>query len=170
MIAYNLTEGVRRALVNAREEASRLRHPYVGTEHIALGVLRTAEGVAADALEAIDRIGTAEIIERQVGRGQNVTLHGGDLPYTSRGMRVLELAMLEAAEVGDSAVDVEHLLLGVLREEEGIGARALSGAGLELENTRAAIRKSKSEGDGAHARGGGFLWRFLQWTGRAPRP
>lgn len=172
MIAYNFTEGVRRTLAKAREEAGRLRHEYVGTEHLALGVLHTADGIAADALGSIDRIGTAEIIERQVGRGQYAGVEGPDLPYTARGRRVLELAMLEAAELGHSAVDVEHLLLGVLREEGGIGGRVLAAAGLELDVTRAAVRKGRGEGGGwsSGARSGRLLWRLLSWAGLAPRP
>src|SRR6266571_4715334 len=92
MNGYNFTDRVRKVLQMAREEAARLHHEYVGTEHILLGLIREGEAVAA----------------------------GPDLPYTSRAKKVLELAMSEARELNHSYVGTEHLLLGLLREEKGI--------------------------------------------------
>ena len=171
VIAYNFTEDVRRTLATAREEAQRLRHAYVGTEHIALSVLRITSGTAAAVVAAIDRAAVKAKIERLAGPGQSTGGQSVDLPYTSRAKRVLELAMREALEMGHEEVDVEHLLLGLLREEKGIGAQALRAAGLELEPARAVVVLEASKGS-ERPRGrrpSRLLRRFLDWTGWAPR-
>jgi len=170
-LAYNFTEDVRRALVHAREEAQRLRHGYVGTEHLALGVLRTARGRAASVLATVDAAALAAEVERRVGPGQNTSAEGADLPYTSRGKRVLELAMREALELGDSEVNVEHLLLGVLREEQGIGAQVLRGAGLELGAARTVVIRAATGGRDrqSNLRPNQLLFRILEWAGLVPR-
>jgi ATP-dependent Clp protease ATP-binding subunit ClpC len=171
VIAYNFTEDVRRALATAREEAQRLRHAYVGTEHLALGVLRTASGTAAVAIATVDRDAVTAEIERLAGPGQSTSGQGVDLPYTSRGKRVLELAMREALELGHDEVDVEHLLLGLLREDKGIGAQALRSAGLELEAVQAIVvnEASKTSERRRGRRPSRLLLRFLDWAGLAPR-
>ena len=171
VIAYNFTEEVRRSLVAAREQAQRLRHAYVGTEHLALGVLGTATGVAAVVVATIDRVAATAEIERLAGPGQSTSSQSVELPYTSRGKRVLELAMREALELGHGDVDVEHLLLGLLREDKGIGARALRGAGLELEPARAVVVReaSKSAARQRSRPPSRLLLRFLDWAGWAPR-
>jgi ATP-dependent Clp protease ATP-binding subunit ClpC len=169
--AYNFTEDVRRALVAAREEADRLRHAYVGTEHLALGMLRTARGSAASVLAPLDAVAVAAEIERLAGPGQSSPTEAADLPYTSRGKGVLELAMREALESGAEDVDVEHLLLGLLREEQGIGGRVLRGAGLELGTARAVVRHMTGERRGSSftSTPGRLLLRVLEWAGLAPR-
>jgi ATP-dependent Clp protease ATP-binding subunit ClpC len=171
MITYNFTEGVRRALAAAREEAQRLRHAYVGTEHLALGVLRTTSGTAAAVIAAVDRDAVTAEIERLAGPGQRTSGQGVDLPYTSRGKRVLELAMREALELGHEEVDVEHLLLGLLREDKGIGAQALRSAGLDLRAVRAIVmqEESKTSERKRGRRPSRLLLRFLGWAGWAPR-
>lgn len=170
VIAYNFTEDVRLALANAREEAKRLGHAYVGTEHLALSVLRSTSGIAAGLVATIDRAAVIAEIERLAGPGQTTSVQSVDLPYTSRGKRVLELAMREALELSHEEVDVEHLLLGLLREEKGIGAQALRGAGLEVGAARAVVHEaSKSTERKRGRRPSRLLLRFLDWAGWAPR-
>jgi ATP-dependent Clp protease ATP-binding subunit ClpC len=123
----------------AREEAARLHHEYVGTEHILLGLIREGEGVAAAVLTNLN-VDLEEIqqkIEETVKKGKAAAAAGPDLPYTSRAKKVLELAMTEARELNHSYVGTEHLLLGLLREEKGIAAQVLTDAGVNLEQSRA---------------------------------
>ena len=136
---YNFTERVRKVLAMAREEAARLHHEYVGTEHILLGLIREGEGVAAAVLQnlSVDLDEVQQKIEETVKKGKSAQTTGPDLPYTSRAKKVLELAMSEARELNHSYVGTEHLLLGLLREEKGIAAQALAAAGLGLEPARA---------------------------------
>ncbi|MBX3175573.1 MAG: ATP-dependent Clp protease ATP-binding subunit [Gemmatimonadaceae bacterium] len=139
MNGYNFTERVRKVLAMAREEAARLHHEYVGTEHILLGLIREGEGVAAAVLQnlAVDLEEVQQKIEETVKKGKAAQATGPDLPYTSRAKKVLELAMGEARELNHSYVGTEHLLLGLLREEKGIAANVLSDAGVNLEAARA---------------------------------
>ena len=138
MNGYNFTERVRRVLAMAREEAARLQHEYVGTEHILLGLIREGEGVAAAVLQnlSIDLDDTQRRVEEATVGGRSSHATGPDLPYTSRAKKVLELAMSEARELNHSYVGTEHLLLGLLREEKGIAARVLTDAGATLEIVR----------------------------------
>ena len=139
MNGYNFTDRVRKVLQMAREEAARLHHEYVGTEHILLGLIREGEGVAAAVLTnlAVDLEEIQQKIEETVKKGKAGTVTGPDLPYTSRAKKVLELAMAEARELNHSYVGTEHLLLGLLREEKGIAAQVLNDAGVSLEQSRA---------------------------------
>ena len=139
MNGYNFTDRVRKVLQMAREEAARLHHEYVGTEHILLGLIREGEGVAAAVLTNLN-VDLEEIqqkIEETVKKGKAAAAAGPDLPYTSRAKKVLELAMTEARELNHSYVGTEHLLLGLLREEKGIAAQVLTDAGVNLEQSRA---------------------------------
>ncbi len=139
MNGYNFTERVRKVLAMAREEAARLHHEYVGTEHILLGLIREGEGVAATVLQNLN-VELDEVqqkIEDTVRKGKAAQTTGPDLPYTSRAKKVLELAMAEARELNHSYVGTEHLLLGLLREEKGIAAQVLTEAGITLEAARA---------------------------------
>jgi ATP-dependent Clp protease ATP-binding subunit ClpC len=140
MNGYNFTDRVRKVLQMAREEAARLHHEYVGTEHILLGLIREGEGVAAAVLTNLN-VDLEEIqqkIEETVKKGKAPAAAGPpDLPYTSRAKKVLELAMSEARELNHSYVGTEHLLLGLLREEKGIAAQVLTDAGVNLEQARA---------------------------------
>jgi ATP-dependent Clp protease ATP-binding subunit ClpC len=139
MNGYNFTERVRKVLAMAREEAARLHHEYVGTEHILLGLIREGEGVAATVLQNLN-VELDEIqqkIEETVKKGKAAQTPGPDLPYTSRAKKVLELAMSEARELNHSYVGTEHLLLGLLREEKGIAAQVLTDAGVNLDAARA---------------------------------
>jgi ATP-dependent Clp protease ATP-binding subunit ClpC len=139
MNGYNFTERVRKVLAMAREEAERLRHEYVGTEHILLGLIREGEGVAAAVLQnlSVDLDEIQQKIEDTVKKGKAAAATGPDLPYTSRAKKVLELAMAEARDLTHNYVGTEHLLLGLLREEKGIAAQVLTDAGINLEAARA---------------------------------
>jgi ATP-dependent Clp protease ATP-binding subunit ClpC len=158
MNGYNFTDRVRKVLQMAREEAARLHHEYVGTEHILLGLIREGEGVAAAVLTNLN-VDLEEIqqkIEETVKKGKSAAAAGPDLPYTSRAKKVLELAMSEARELNHSYVGTEHLLLGLLREEKGIAAQVLTDAGVNLEQARAeTLRLLGSEMPSAAPAGGG---------------
>ncbi len=139
---YNFTDRVRKVLAMAREEAIRLQHDYVGTEHILLGLIREGEGVAAAVLTnlSVDLDQIHERVEESVRKGK-ATIALGELPYTSRAKKVLEFAMAEARDFNHSYVGTEHLLLGLLREEKGIAAQVLNSLGVTLEEARAETLK-----------------------------
>ena len=140
----------------AREEAIRLQHDYVGTEHILLGLIREGEGVAAAVLTnlSVDLAQVQERIEESVRRGK-ATIALGELPYTSRAKKVLEFAMAEARELNHSYVGTEHLLLGLLREEKGIAAEVLNQLGVTLEEARRhTLKLLGSEPNAAQSAGG----------------
>ena len=141
MNGYNFTDRVRKVLQMAREEAARLHHEYVGTEHILLGLIREGEGVAAAVLQNLN-VDLEEIqqkIEETVKKGKAAAAAGPDLPYTSRAKKVLELAMTEARELNHTYVGTEHLLMGLLREERGIAAQVLRSLGITVHTTRQEI-------------------------------
>ena len=139
---YNFTDRVRKVLALAREEAIRLQHDYVGTEHILLGLIREGEGVAAAVLGnlAADLDELHRLVEENVRRGKSAS-NIPELPYTSRAKKVLEYAMAEARELNHSYVGTEHLLLGLLREEKGLAAKVLGELGITLEEARAETLK-----------------------------
>ena len=139
---YNFTDRVRKVLAMAREEAIRLQHDYVGTEHILLGLIREGEGVAAAVLMNlnVDLEQIHERIEDSVRKGK-ATIALGELPYTSRAKKVLEFAMAEARDFNHSYVGTEHLLLGLLREEKGIAAQVLNSLGVTLDEAREEIAR-----------------------------
>jgi ATP-dependent Clp protease ATP-binding subunit ClpC len=156
MNGYNFTDRVRKVLQMAREEAARLHHEYVGTEHILLGLIREGEGVAAAVLTNlnVDLDEIQQRIEETVKKGKAPAPEGPDLPYTSRAKKVLELAMSEARELNHSYVGTEHLLLGLLREEKGIAAQVLSDSGVSLEQARAETLRLLGSDMPASAKGG----------------
>ncbi len=126
------TDQARRAVVLALEEARMLNHNHVGTEHLLLGLIHEGEGVAARALEALgasldDVRGDVEGI---IGRGTEPVR--GPVPFTPRAREVLELSLRESRQLGQSSVGTEHLLLGLIREGDGVAARVLAGRGLDL--------------------------------------
>jgi ATP-dependent Clp protease ATP-binding subunit ClpC len=141
MQGYNFTERTRKVLAMAREEAVRLHHEYVGTEHILLGIIREGEGVAATALQnlSVELDELQQAIEGTVKKGRATQTTGPDLPYTSRAKKVLDLAMAEARELNHRYVGTEHLLLGLLVEAKGIAAQVLGSFGVTLENARAEV-------------------------------
>jgi ATP-dependent Clp protease ATP-binding subunit ClpC len=134
---HNFTDRVRKVLTMAREEAIRLQHDYVGTEHLLLALIREGEGVAAAVLTNlnVDLEQIHERVEESVRKGK-ATIAQGDLPYTSRAKKVLEFAMAEARDFNHSYIGTEHLLLGLLREEKGIAAQVLNSLGVTLEEAR----------------------------------
>src|SRR4029078_9203161 len=139
MNGYNFTERVRKVLAMAREEAARLHHGYVGTEHILLGLIREGEGVAATVLQNlnVDLDEGSQRIEAIVKKGAAAQTTGPDLPYTSRAKKVLELAMEETRAMHHSYVGTEHLLLGLLAEGKGVAAQVLGTLRVTLESARA---------------------------------
>jgi ATP-dependent Clp protease ATP-binding subunit ClpC len=119
------TERARQVVVLAQDEARALKHNYIGTEHILLGLLREEEGLAARVLESLD-ITVEEVraqVARIVGQGDEVTT--GQIPFTPRAKKVLELALREALSLGHKYIGTEHILLGLARENEGVAARIL---------------------------------------------
>jgi ATP-dependent Clp protease ATP-binding subunit ClpC len=139
---YNFTDRVRKVLAMAREEAVRLQHDYVGTEHILLGLIREGDGVAAEVLRSLaaDLDDLLRLVEENIRPGKSSAAIG-ELPYTTRAKKVLEYAMAEARELNHSYVGTEHLLLGLLREEKGLAARVLGELGIGLDEARAEMLK-----------------------------
>src|SRR5438045_2283289 len=127
------TERARKVLQLAQEEAKRFNHNYIGTEHILLGLVREGDGVAARVLNNLGldlhKVGSA--VEFVIGRGERPEM--GEIGLTPRAKRVIELAVEEARRLNHHYIGTEHLLLGLLREGEGIAAGILEGLGLSLE-------------------------------------
>jgi hypothetical protein len=130
------TERARQVVVLAQEEARTLGHNYIGTEHILLGLLREQEGVAARVLESLGvTIEQARgKVLRIVGSGEEVT--SGQIPFTARAKKVLELALREALGLGHNYIGTEHILLGMMRENEGVAARILLDFDADAEKIR----------------------------------
>jgi ATP-dependent Clp protease ATP-binding subunit ClpC len=131
------TERARKVILLAKEEAKRFNHDYIGTEHILLGLIREGEGVAAAVLASFD-LSPDKIrleVEKLVQPGPS-TVISGDLPFTPKAKKVIELAMDEARSLGHNYIGTEHLLLGLLREGEGVASQVLMNMGLELDKVR----------------------------------
>ena len=131
------TERARKAILLAKEEAKRFNHDYIGTEHILLGLVREGEGVAAAVLASFG-LSPEKIrieVEKLVQPGPS-TVISGDLPFTPKAKKVIELAMDEARSLGHNYIGTEHLLLGLIREGEGVASQVLMNMGLELEKVR----------------------------------
>ncbi|HEY7018497.1 MAG TPA: Clp protease N-terminal domain-containing protein, partial [Gaiellaceae bacterium] len=153
------TERARQVVVLAQDEARALKHNYIGTEHILLGLLREEEGLAARVLESLD-ITVEEVraqVARIVGQGDEVTT--GQIPFTPRAKKVLELALREALSLGHNYIGTEHILLGLVRENEGVAARILLDFDADSDKIRnEVIRMLSGPGgrrQGAAAGGGG---------------
>ena len=153
------TERARQVVVLAQDEARALKHNYIGTEHILLGLLREEEGLAARVLDSLD-ITVEDVranVARIVGQGEEVTT--GQIPFTPRAKKVLELALREALSLGHNYIGTEHILLGLVRENEGVAARILLDFDADAEKIRNEIirmlsgpgRRSQSGGSGAPA-------------------
>ena len=130
------TDRARRVVVLAQEEARMLDHNYIGTEHILLGLIGEGEGVAAKALESlgISLESVRQEVEEIIGRGQQAP--PGHIAFTPRAKKVLELALREAQQLGHNYVGTEHILLGLIREGEGVAAQVLVKLGADLERVR----------------------------------
>src|SRR5438046_3440735 len=170
------TERARQVVVLAQEEARTLKHNYIGTEHILLGLLREEEGLAARVLESLDI--TVERVRAQVvrivGSGEEVT--SGQIPFTPRAKKVLELALREALSLGHNYIGTEHILLGLVRENEGVAARILLDFDADSEKIRNEVirmlsgpggrRQGQGAGAGAGAGEGKKSSKLLDQFGR----
>ncbi|MDX1659204.1 MAG: ATP-dependent Clp protease ATP-binding subunit [Nitriliruptorales bacterium] len=130
------TDRARRVVVLAQEEARMLNHNYIGTEHILLGLIHEGEGVAAKALESmsISLQAVRDQVQEIIGRGQ--TAPAGHIPFTPRAKKVLELSLREALQLGHNYIGTEHILLGLIREGEGVAAQVLQKLGADLNRVR----------------------------------
>src|SRR4051795_2889119 len=148
------TERARQVVVLAQDEARALKHNYIGTEHILLGLLREEEGLAARVLDSLDITGeeVRAQVARIVGQGDEVTT--GQIPFTPRAKKVLELALREALSLGHNYIGTEHILLGLVRENEGVAARILLDFDADAEKIRNEIIRMLS-GPGRRSQGAG---------------
>ncbi len=130
------TERARKVLSLAQEEAQHFQHNYIGTEHLLLGLVREGEGVAAKVLQnlGLDLPGVRDAVDNIIGRGDHIVL--GQIGLTPRAKKVVELAVDEARRMNHHYIGTEHLLLGLVREGEGIASGVLQSLGVELEHVR----------------------------------
>src|SRR3954462_6504706 len=148
------TDRARRVVVLAQEEARMLSHNYIGTEHILLGLIHEGEGVAAKALESLD-ISLEAVraqVEEIIGQGQQAP--SGHIPFTPRAKKVLELSLREALQLGHSYIGTEHILLGLIREGEGVAAQVLQKPGAALNRVRQQVIQLLSGFQGKEQTGG----------------
>jgi ATP-dependent Clp protease ATP-binding subunit ClpC len=136
MMFERFTERARQVVVLAQEEARGLKHNYVGTEHLLLGLLREEEGIGCRALNAlgITTVGVRSALTSIVGCGETEVT--GQIPFTPRSKKVCELALREALSLGHNYIGTEHILLGLVRENEGIASRILLDFGADSEKVR----------------------------------
>ena len=133
------TDRARRVVVLAQEEARMLNHSYIGTEHILLGLIHEGEGVAAKALESMNiSLGAVrELVQETIGQGQQTP--SGHIPFTPRAKKVLELSLREALQLGHNYIGTEHILLGLIREGEGVAAQVLEKLDADLNRVRQTV-------------------------------
>ncbi|MET9329174.1 ATP-dependent Clp protease ATP-binding subunit [Tsukamurella sp. NPDC003166] len=148
------TDRARRVVVLAQEEARMLNHNYIGTEHILLGLIHEGEGVAAKALESlgISLEGVRSQVEEIIGQGQQAP--SGHIPFTPRAKKVLELSLREALQLGHNYIGTEHILLGLIREGEGVAAQVLVKLGADLNRVRQQVIQLLSGYQGKEGGGG----------------
>ena len=149
------TDRARRVVVLAQEEARMLNHNYIGTEHILLGLIHEGEGVAAKALESLNI--SLEAVRQQVEEiiGQGQAAPTGHIPFTPRAKKVLELSLREALQLGHNYIGTEHILLGLIREGEGVAAQVLQKLGADLNRVRETVIQLTSGWTEAAASSGG---------------
>ncbi|MGH8046049.1 MAG: ATP-dependent Clp protease ATP-binding subunit, partial [Chthoniobacterales bacterium] len=152
----NFTPRAQQVLALARKEADRFNHNYVGTEHLLLGLIKLGQGVAVNVLQkmGLDLETVRMEVEKQVGSGPETKMVG-NIPYTPRVKKVLALASKEAKALQHSYVGTEHILLGLLREGEGVAARVLKSLEVDIERTRNEILKELDPNFSAQEEGGG---------------
>jgi Clp amino terminal domain, pathogenicity island component/UvrB/uvrC motif len=158
------TDRARRVMVLAQEEASRLDHNWIGTEHILLGLIHEGEGVAANALKSlgISLDPVRQQVEEIIGRGQETPQ--GHIPFTPRAKKVLELSLRESKKLGHNYIGTEHILLGLIREGDGVAAQVLVRLGADLNRVRQQViqllhgRPAEEPGPGAEV----GLWTIEQ--------
>jgi ATP-dependent Clp protease ATP-binding subunit ClpA len=159
------TERARQVLVLAQDEARGLSHDYIGTEHLLLGLLREEEGIAARVLESLD-ITVEEVraqVARIVGKGDEVTT--GQIPFTTRAKKVLELAYRDAISLGHNHIGTEHILLGLVRENDGVAARILHDFDADAKKIRREVI-GRIESTAPHVL---TEDHYLTWAGRQQR-
>ncbi len=149
------TDRARRVVVLAQEEARLLNHNYIGTEHILLGLIHEGEGIAAQGLEglSIDLEAVRDQVVEIIGQGSQAP--SGHIPFTPRAKKVLELSLREALQLGHNYIGTEHILLGLIREGEGVAAQVLQKLGAELHKVRQAIIQLLSGIQGEEGRSAG---------------
>ncbi len=165
------TEKARRVVVYAQEEARMLNQNYIGTEHLLLGLIREQDGIAAKALESLS-ISLEDVhqqVEDLIGKGTFVPT--GHIPFTPRAKKVLELSLREALQLGHNYIGTEHILLGLIREGEGVAAQVLLNLGADLEKVRSAVIQLLSghygkPAEAAEERRGGGSTSLLDEFGR----
>ena len=142
------TERARRVVVHAQEEARDLNHSYIGTEHLLLGLMREPESAAARALRemAIGRDQVREQVVEIVGRGSEAS--PGHIPFTPRAKKVLELSLREALQLSHNYIGTEHILLGLIREGQGVAAKVLASLGGDLSRVRDKVIELAPAGTG----------------------
>ncbi|MFI6603292.1 Clp protease N-terminal domain-containing protein, partial [Nonomuraea sp. NPDC050536] len=142
------TDQARRAVVLAQEEARTLNHDFIGTEHLLLGLLHVGEGVAAKALESlgVSLEGARQQVEEIIGQGRSTP--AGHIPFTPRAKKVLELSLREALQLSHNYIGTEHLLLGLIREGEGMAAQVLVKLEADPARVRDGILRSLSGHEG----------------------
>jgi ATP-dependent Clp protease ATP-binding subunit ClpC len=167
------TDRARRVVVLSQQESRQLGHNYIGTEHLLLGLLAEEDGVAARVLESLGvqleavRSRVLEIIGRGTGSAH------GHIPFTPRAKKVLELSLREAIQLGHNYIGTEHILLGLVREGEGIGAQVLAKQGVSLDRVRAeVIRELKEHPEAADVRSHGEVAQapLEEREGESPAP
>src|ERR1700678_3546783 len=149
------TDRARRVVPLAQEEAKRLDHNYIGTEHLLLGLIREGEGVGAKALESlgISLDAVRQQVEEIIGQGQQAP--SGHIPFTPRAKKVLELSLREALQLGHNYIGTEHMLLGLVREGEGVAAQVLVSLGADLARVRQQVIQLLSGYQGKESVGAG---------------
>jgi ATP-dependent Clp protease ATP-binding subunit ClpA len=132
------TDRARRVVVLAQQEARLLNHDYIGTEHLLLGLAHEGQGVAAGALESLGiRLEALRAqVEEIIGRGESEAASSGHIPFTPRAKTVLELSLRESQQLGHNYIGTEHILLGLIREGQGVAARVLVKLGADLPRVR----------------------------------
>jgi ATP-dependent Clp protease ATP-binding subunit ClpA len=155
------TDRARRVIVLAQEEARVLNHNYIGTEHILLGLIHEGEGVAAKALESlgISLEAVRAQVEQIIGRGEETP--SGHIPFTPRTKKVLELSLREALQLGHNYIGTEHILLGLIREGQGVAAQVLVNLGADLSRARQQVLQVLSGHTGVQA---GARTRLVRMT------
>jgi ATP-dependent Clp protease ATP-binding subunit ClpC len=165
------TDRARRVVVLAQDEARMLNHNYIGTEHILLGLIHEGEGVAAKALESlgISLHAVRQQVEEVIGRGQHSP--SGHIPFTPRAKKVLELSLRESLQLGHNYIGTEHILLGLIREGDGVAAQVLVKLGADLNRVRQQVIQLLHgyQGTGPAAAGAGVADLADQLTSLAAR-
>jgi ATP-dependent Clp protease ATP-binding subunit ClpC len=169
------TDRARKVMQLANQEAQRFNHEYIGTEHVLLGLIKEGSGVAANVLKNLD-IDLRKIrmeVEKLVQSGPDMVTMG-KLPQTPRAKKVIEYSMEEARNLNHNYVGTEHILLGLLREQEGVAAQVLMNLGLKLEDVREEVLNLLGHGmdEGSERSGMGGRadrWRRWRWRQKPPR-